>query len=158
MRDLISTAAEYGLRIHASRLPGDVLGLYSPAESRIYFDLSLTPNERRVVIAHELGHAFFGHDSDSPANERLADTYAAEMLINPVEYAELERISCDPHYLAEELNITADLVIHYQGACLQRLGSRTYATKHRSRLSARLARTLSLEPHGHDQSLRDQGR
>lgn len=149
MRDLISKAAEFGLRVHASRLPEDTLGFYSPTEARIYFDLSLTPNERRVVIAHELGHAFLGHDGDSATNERLADTYAAELLINPSDYAQLERISPDPHYLADELGVTAGLIAHYQGNCLQRLGSRTYGTQHRGRLSNRLAQTLSLEHHGH---------
>ena len=69
-------------------------------------------------------------------------------LINPAEYAQLERISIDPHYLADELGITAELVHHYQGNCLQRLGSRTYGTQHRGRLSGRLAQTLSLEHHG----------
>lgn len=158
MKDLIGKAAEFGLRIHASRLDGDLLGYYSAAEARIYFDLSLTPNERRVVIAHEIGHAYFGHDGDSAVNERLADTYAADMLINPMEYAKLERISSDPYYLADELNVTAELVTHYQGSCLQRLGSRTYGTRHRGRLSNILARTLSLENHGHDHSLRNEGR
>lgn len=133
-----------GIRLHATTLDAETLGLYSPEEDRIYFDLRLTPNERRTTIAHELGHAYYGHTATNPARERQADTYAAELLIDPQEYAMLERISCDRDFLADELRVTVDLIDHYRGHCLQRVGHRTYSRHpHRSRLTNPLAKKLA---------------
>lgn len=143
MRRVIHRVAELGLKLHATHLPDGILGYYSRTEHRIYFDLGLTPSERESVIAHELGHAFHNHGCDSPKHERQADTYAAELLIDPVEYASLERMGGDDHYIADELGITVDLVQHYRTHCLQRIGARTYATAHNSRLTNRLARALT---------------
>ncbi|ARC56037.1 hypothetical protein AS850_02980 [Frondihabitans sp. 762G35] len=130
MKDLIHIAASLGLRIHASHLPAGILGMFSSAEGRIYFDLHLTPHERRSVIAHELGHAYYGHDCDhgeSSAQERQADAYAAALLVDPYDYAELERISADAHYIAEELGVTEDVVYAFRAHCLKQYGRRTYS-------------------------------
>lgn len=143
MRGLIHAASELGLRVHAVHMPEGILGYYSPTEQRIYFDLSLTPRERRSVVAHELGHAYHGHDCSTPRNERQADSYAAELLIDPEAYASAENISHDIAYLADELGVTEDLIRHFRKHCLQRLGRRTYATGHNSRLTNELARELT---------------
>lgn len=143
MKQIIKAVGAYGLKLHGGHLEDGLLGFYSPEEGRIYFDIKLTPNERRTIIAHELGHAHYGHSCDSGKNERQADTYAAHLLIDPTRYAEAERVSADSHYLADELGVTADLVTHYQRYCLQRLGTRTYSTGHRSGFTSALARSLS---------------
>src|SRR5690606_13237987 len=90
MLELIRFAAAQGIELHAAHLNEDVFGYWSPDEGRIYFDFQLTPDERRVTIAHELGHAHYGHRCDSMRNDRQADLYAANLLIDPAAYAEAE--------------------------------------------------------------------
>lgn len=143
MRFLVGMAASLGVRLHGAYLPEGDLGYYSPDEDRIYFDLALTPFERRCTIAHELGHAYYGHRTDSDQNERLADTYAAELLIDPVAYAAAEHISTDVEFLADELCVIPELIEHYRAHCLQRLGGRTYSTHPHGRFSNALARRIS---------------
>jgi Zn-dependent peptidase ImmA (M78 family) len=123
-------AATLGVRVVMTHMPDGFLGGYSPLESRIYLDLGLTPCERRSVLAHELGHVYYGHTCDEGPDspiERQADTYAATLLVRPEDYAQLERISPDVHYIAEELNVTPDIVHAFRRHVLQRLGARTYA-------------------------------
>lgn len=143
MRELLRRAAEMGIRVHAAHLPDGILGYYSPEEGRVYFDFALTPSERVTTIAHELGHAHHGHRCDSDRNERQADTYAAELLIDPSEYAYLERISTDAAYIADELGVTTELVGHFRQHCLQRLGDRTYGIRPHGRFTNALARAIS---------------
>jgi Zn-dependent peptidase ImmA (M78 family) len=116
-----------GLRIHGAHLPDDLLGKWSPTERRIYFDLSLTENERRSIVAHELGHAHHGHTCDSAAAERQADAYAAALLIHPDDYAYFEKQGLCMNDLADELGVTVDLLAAYQHYCLERIGDTTYA-------------------------------
>lgn len=122
----MAIAARQGIRVHAAHLPEGDVGYYSPDEARIYFDLSLTPVERRCVIAHELGHAHYGHREDSPRNERLADVYAAGLLIDPDRYAALERVNSDQHFLADELDVTLEVVETFEKHCLTKLRGVTY--------------------------------
>ncbi|MEO2134655.1 ImmA/IrrE family metallo-endopeptidase [Microbacterium sp.] len=133
MRDLLTRAASYGLTVHGAHLRGEKIGKYVPSLGRIYFDLSLTSAERRSVVAHELGHAHYGHDCDSPANERLADAYAATLLVNPEWYAELELINTDAEWIADEMQVAPWTIVDYRTYCLQRIGSVTYA---RARMGA----------------------
>lgn len=126
-------AARQGIRVHGAHLPGDDVGYYSPDESRIYFDLTLSLIERRCVIAHELGHAHYGHREDTPRNEYLADVYAATLLIDPHRYASLERINPDLHFLADEFDVTIEVMETFEKHCLTRLRGITYV---RSRMGA----------------------
>lgn len=126
MRDLLGKAAEYGLEVHGAHLEGDKIGVYAPELRRIYFDLDLSAAERRSVIAHEIGHAHYGHVCDSTWNERQADTFAATLLINPAWYAELEVINSDASWIAEEMNVAPWVIEDYRAYCLQRMGDVTY--------------------------------
>jgi Zn-dependent peptidase ImmA (M78 family) len=126
MLHLFAIAAHYGIQIHGSVLPGDLLAMYVPALARIYFDLRLTAAERRSAVAHEIGHAHYGHDCTTAANERQADAFAARLLIPADRYATLERVSPDMHYLADELNVTTRVVEAFRKHCVVRLGDTTY--------------------------------
>lgn len=128
MRQLLAAAAAYKLTVHGAHLEGDMVGCYVPELSRIYFDLSLTLPERRSVIAHELGHAHYGHDCEASAFERQADMFAAQLLIDPDDYARLERINHDAAWIADELNVAAYVVDDYRRYCLRRMGSTTYVS------------------------------
>lgn len=126
MLELVRFAASQGVELHAAHLDDDVLGYWSPDEGRIYWDLKLTPNERRTTIGHELGHLHYGHHCDSERNERQADRYATALLIDPAEYARLESFNPDRHYLADELAVTVELIEFYEQHCLTRVRGVTY--------------------------------
>lgn len=127
MKELLARAAAAGISVHGSHLTDDKIGCYVPDLRRIYFDLSLTAAERRSAVAHELGHAHYGHDCDTDANERQADAYAAALLIDPQWYAELEQISHDAEWIAEEMNVAPWVIVDYRRYCLRRIGSSTYS-------------------------------
>lgn len=127
MRDLIAKAAAYGVHVHFWHLPAGKRGLYDHDEKRIYLNMRLTPNERRCTLAHELGHAHYGHERTSPKNERLARAYAARLLIDPAEYARLESMNPDQHWLAEEFSVTPQIIFDYETFCLTRLTGVTYS-------------------------------
>jgi hypothetical protein len=81
----------------------------------------------RSTLAHECGHAFYGHNCTSPAGERQARKYAATLLIDPEEYARLERINPDQHWLAEEFSVTPRIIFDYEAFCLTRVRGVTYS-------------------------------
>ena len=127
MRGLLTHAAELGVRVHVAHLPHPYRGYYDPDQRAIVYDFNLTPIERRCVLAHELGHAYYDHrEFGDDASEKAADAYAASLLIDPAEYARLERICADPTTLAEELQVTEDLLRTFQMNAIQRLQGATY--------------------------------
>lgn len=128
MRELLAHAARMGVSVHVAHLPAPYRGWFDIARSQAVYDFGLTPVEQEVVLAHELGHAHHQHEcEDNPDHERLADIYAARLLIHPEDYARAERISHDVEHLADELNVTPELVDIYQTHCLTRLRGVTYA-------------------------------
>ncbi len=127
MRELLHHAAQMGITVHAARLEPGVLGEWYEDEREVYFDLTLSPIEQVSVIAHELGHAHYGHRcEDARGEEDQADEYAARLLIDPRRYAELERAGLHLHDIAEELGVTTDLLHVFMQRCLVRLRGVTY--------------------------------
>lgn len=128
MRELIAHAARMGVSVHVAHLPAPYRGWYDIDAARVVYDFDLTPIEQREVLAHELGHVHHGHEcEDNPDHERLADAYAARLLIHPDDYARAEALADDPTYIAEELDVTPELVVTYRQHCLTRLRGITYA-------------------------------
>lgn len=75
--------------------------------------------QQRITLAHELGHWAHRHDwraeHDVERDEREADTYAALLLIAPLDYAIAERIvGSHPAHLARELGVTVHLIQVWQ--------------------------------------------
>lgn len=112
---LLEHAERLGVRVeddHAHRLrPGD-LGGWFPSEKIIVVRPDLGPCNRVHTLGHELGHA--AHDDPAghnPRDEARADLYAADLLIDPREYAELE-IIYDGHLgaIAAEMGVTVSLL------------------------------------------------
>lgn len=114
MEDLLALAADRGLRVvwrdlgrrnGEYRRPGViVLNPRRPAQTQT------------ITLAHELGHAHYGHGwaDDERLRDRqetAADRYAANLLISPGAYAAAERlVGAHPGALARELAVTARLV------------------------------------------------
>lgn len=75
-----------------------------------------TPIEYRVyALAHELGHAYHGHNCGTPHAEHYADQYAAKLLINPDTYRQAE-LEADGNLagIAAILELPLSLIKHYQ--------------------------------------------
>lgn len=69
----------------------------------------------RSFIAHELGHAHYGHKVSTPKNERQADSYAAQLLITEEAYRRAEEAyGTNIEKLAYELEVTPSLVIAWR--------------------------------------------
>lgn len=133
MRDLIHHAATLGVRVHVVDIEGDpaLLGYFSPKFNVIVVRLGMTYAQSRWVLGHECGHAYYGHVCTGPASrskaERQANAYAARLLIDPDEYARLEAINSDQHWLADEFRVHVDGIRAFEEHCLTRLRGVTYA-------------------------------
>lgn len=141
MKDLIQLAASYGVRIAYVHID-DANGFYDAEERVVKVDISLTPNEKRSVVAHELGHVHHGHTCGGGRDsriERQARAYAAFLLVHPIDYAAAENVSADVFHIADELGVTVELIDDYRSMCIQRLGERTYSRSARGELAAGVA-------------------
>lgn len=133
MRDLIHHAATLGARVHFAHIEDEprLLGYYSPLHKVIVVRLGMTYAQTRWVLGHESGHAFYSHRCTGPASrssaERQANAYGARLLIDPHEYAELEAINHDKHWLADEFTVHVDAIDAYREHCLTRLHGVTYS-------------------------------
>ncbi len=111
MKELLSIAARLEVTVHAAHLPHPFRGFYDHEGHRVVYDFSLTPIERACVLAHELGHAYYGHQGrDDPDAEAAADTFAAGVLVDPIRLARLESLGLSDDALAEELGVTVKLL------------------------------------------------
>lgn len=129
MRRLLHIANRLGYQVHISDIEDDpeLLGYTVPGEGIIVLRLGMTRRQMRTTLAHELGHAYYGHTCDSRPNEDQAWAFAARLLIDAEDYAAHERVSADPHYLADELNVTVQLVQAFREHCLTALRGVGYA-------------------------------
>lgn len=91
--------------------PGD-LGGWFPAQRLIVVRPDLGPCNRVHTLAHELGHAAHGDPAGHhPRYEARADVFAADFLIDPREYAELEIIyDGQIGAIAAEMGVTVHMV------------------------------------------------
>lgn len=94
-------------------------GAVDVVSGTIYLDRHLDSKPRYAlsVLAHELGHYSLGHTCAQSRNgERLADEWAARLLISPSEYRVAESLyGTNTYNLARELGVTDRLVRAYQG-------------------------------------------
>jgi Zn-dependent peptidase ImmA (M78 family) len=128
LRELLAHASTLGVSVHVAHLPAPYRGYYDSDRRMVVYGFDLTPIERRCVLAHELGHAFYDHRCRGhQASEDAADLYAAHLLIDPAEYAEVEAVYPSVETIAEELGVTVDLVRIFQERSLTRLRGITYA-------------------------------
>lgn len=113
MRDLRAHAAGLGLTVQLEDLGarnGEVR-----AGGRIVVNDDRSLSVQREVLAHEIGHFVLGHNwtgaHDVVRDERLADTYAARLLITPERYALAEHlVGTNSGALAYELQVSVRLI------------------------------------------------
>lgn len=127
MKELLSLAARLDVTVHVAHLPEPFRGFYDYAGRRVVYDFSLTPIERACVLAHELGHAFYGHQGrDDPDAEAAADAFAAAVLVDPARFAHLESVGLTDDAIADELGVTVKLLRVFVEAHLTRVRGITY--------------------------------
>lgn len=102
-----------GVTVTRSELEPNLLGTYDAAQRCITLLRGLTPVEERCVLAHELGHAHFGHIASTPAAERAAERFAARLLVDPARLRDVARWCSDPRELADELDVTEEVLASY---------------------------------------------
>lgn len=133
LRDLIRHAASISADVHFAPIEDDpeLLGYFLPSLRVIVVRIGMTVAQSRWVLAHECGHAYYNHSCSGPyamgASERQADAYAARLLIDPAEYARLEAINPDQHWLADEFSVSVEAIFAYEKHCLTKLRGVTYA-------------------------------
>ncbi len=112
---LLRHCADLGIEVVWRDLGETRRGEYHHERRTIVLSSRLTATQQVSCLAHELGHARFGHGSSSPANEQRAWDYAAALVISPDEYALAEeRVGHHPCALALELAVTPALIEAWQ--------------------------------------------
>jgi hypothetical protein len=118
---LLRHCADVGIAVEWRDLGDKRRGEFRPHDRTIVLSPRLTGPQAVACLAHELGHAWFGHVASNPANERRAWAYAAALVLGSDEYAAAEaRVGHHPSALAIELAVTPQLVVAWQRWWLQR--------------------------------------
>lgn len=115
MIDALIDAAErrgYHIRWHK----GGPKAAWIQHTSTISVRVGMTDTETLCSLAHELGHAHYGHPpGHEGAHELQADRFAARILISPIDYAIAEHIyGPHPVRLAAELGVTTHIIETWQ--------------------------------------------
>ena len=115
---LATEAEKVGLRISWEAMQPGFSGAIDVVTGTIYLDrhLDCRPRYALSVLAHELGHYTLGHTcAQSIHGERLADEWAAQLLIPVSDYRLAETLHGNNHYsLARELGVTHKIIEAYQ--------------------------------------------
>ena len=121
---LATEAEKAGLRISWEVMQPGFSGAVDVITGTIYLDRHLDSKPRYAlsVLAHELGHYTLGHTcAQSLSSERLADEWAAQLLIPTPDYRRAETLHGNNHYsLARELGVTNRIIEAYQRALTTR--------------------------------------
>ena len=109
--DLDKIAELFGVRVgETNNLDPEWNGMYLHDRRLILIRKGLDYWKRRSILAHEIGHTFYGdeHHGD-PRLELRADQYAARLLISEDAYRAAEHLhGPHPGAIAQELGVTPD--------------------------------------------------
>lgn len=81
LTNLDEVAAELGVTVRSAAVPGTRWGIYDHRYRLITLRPDLGPIQYRCTLAHELGHAHYGHVSSRPKQERQANLWASRQLL-----------------------------------------------------------------------------
>lgn len=109
--------AQLGVGLQFTReLPDGWLGAYLHDERLILLREGQSQEYEEQSFWHEAGHAYYGDRISTPAIERRAWVFAAQMIVDPMKYAAAERISTSSRYIAQELGTTTRIIETYRAA------------------------------------------
>lgn len=103
--------------VSSAILPDGLWGCYDGENHVILIDRRLTYTAKRCTLVHELlhwRHGDTGCTNDSSKQERRARTQTALTLVNPAELALLERMYEYEWQIADELDITTQVLEDYR--------------------------------------------
>lgn len=102
--------------IETSKLGSTLNACFHPPTQTIFIKIGLDPVTRCCAIAHELGHAHYGHNCSTPGAERQADEWAAQQLLD-VGDVETVGLECEGSAaaMAAELGVTPHLLVLWMG-------------------------------------------
>lgn len=119
---LIDRATTAGLKVCWTPPSYHHQSAYAHAASTIWLRRDLTDPEARSLLAHELGHHYYGdHGPQPPPAEARAWRWAANLLLPGCAYPRAE-VDHGPHAptLAEELGVTAEVIDAYRSILARR--------------------------------------
>lgn len=106
---------ELEVELCTAHLESGLLGYYAHEAKTVVLDVNLSPRELLTVLAHEVGHAVYGHDrADVPFFERAADQWAARALIDPERWADHVTVSESTEWLAQCFGVKEEVVTTYK--------------------------------------------
>ena len=98
-------AGELGVTVLDEWPEGDSWGEYDHETKTIYLRPDLAPIQRRSTLAHELGHAVYGHVGSTRTQERQADEFGALFQIRLCDLLKAcKAVEC-PQGVAAELGV-----------------------------------------------------
>ena len=114
MSHLEGIAADLGVAvIEVEQLPQGRWGEYRHRGRVIRLLGRLAPIQRRCTLAHELGHAIYGHRRSTARAELEADAWAARQLIDPAEWRQAAAAYDDLLTVAAELQVMPRIAAVY---------------------------------------------
>lgn len=115
---LESLASVSGVRVRTAPVPPGHWGLYDHSHKLITIKPGLGRMQYNYALAHELGHAHFGHHGHHPKQERIADKWAARQLIDFEDLLEHSKVSMDRLTTAANLGVLPSVLETYIQSCL----------------------------------------
>ena len=103
--NLNATAEALGVRVREAPTPNGLWGIYDKPRHLITLSPGLSEAQYRSTLAHEIGHARYGHHGHHPKTERLADKWAAGKLLNFDMILEQARFTLATSEIAAQLNV-----------------------------------------------------
>ena len=115
LSDLYNTADHMGIQVREKRIADDLNALYDDRKHIIYLSVGLNDRQKRCALAHELIHAKHHDTGRDPKSEWRARKETALWLINPLDYANAERVYDGNTYaIAVQLDVTLQVLHDYQ--------------------------------------------
>lgn len=111
MVDVEKLAENHGITLQFTSKRTSPMAWWNPETRTIKVRDGLPYRKTRSLIAHELGHAYYGHTVSTPKNERQADSYAAQILITEEAYRRAEEAyGTSIEKLAYELDVMPSII------------------------------------------------
>ena len=110
--------------VSSAILPDGLWGCYDASTDVILIDRRLTYTAKRCTLVHELlhwKHGDTGCPNDRSKQERRCRTQTALLLVNPTELALLERMYEYEWQIADELDITTQVLEDYRQVMAERV-------------------------------------
>ena len=103
--NLDTVVQSLGVRVREAQTPKGTWGIYDKPRHLITISPGLNQAQYRSTLAHELGHARYGHHGHHPKTEKLADKWAAGKLLNFDMILEQAQFTLATSEIAAQLNV-----------------------------------------------------